>query len=78
MYVKQLKTLKDIDKYIKEHDLKISQWNKLINYLVKHKIKGININYLVSSLPKHWSETLKYVINYIVLLDKGITLSNED
>lgn len=75
--MKKFVNIKQLNDYIVSEKLKIKQWEVFKKYLLDHKIKATQINYLKSSLPKHWSEVLMYVINYVTLLDKGIVV-NED
>lgn len=64
--------LKIINQYVNTHKLKIKQWDKLRLFMLQKNYKATSIRYLKEQLPKHWSNVLDYVINYIVLLEKGV------
>lgn len=70
--------LGQIEQFITENKIKISQWDALKRYMVTKKISATNIKWLLKTLPKHWKEVLNYVINYILLIDKGLSLNESN
>lgn len=73
-----LVNLGQIEQYITENKIKISQWDALKRYMVNKKISATNIKWLLKTLPKHWKKVLSFVINYILLIDKGLSLNESD
>lgn len=75
MKKKEIKTIGDLGNYINTNKLKISEWDSFKSYMIDNEIKAVGIRYLQKTLPKHWSKKLSYIINYILLLDKGVIVN---